>query len=229
MDYKEIIKTKTILLVDNDKDFTQTIGGILEMITRSVIVAKNGKEAFKMYKEYKPDIILSDINLPVISGLEFMQKVREIDNTIPIVVLTSHTDTSYLLEAVKLMLTDYVLKPIEIKKLVDVLHRCCKYLSSQTQIKLKNGSFYNLQTKELSRNNNVVSLGAKEVNLLHTLISNPNKTFSQSEIANSVWHNNYVSEGALKTIISKIRNKIGKENIKTIKGMGYKIELYDNF
>lgn len=225
MNYKEIIKTKTILLADNDKDFRETIGAILAMISKSVLVAKNGKEAYELYEKHKPDIILTDINMPYLTGLDFIKKVRRINNKIPIVIITAHTDTSFLLEAVKLMLTDYVLKPIEIKKLPEVLKLCCKNLTYQTKIRLKSGSSYNLQSKELTKDNKIISLGAKEVNLLHTLISSPNKTFSQAEIAHNVWHNNYVSEGAIKTIISKIRTKIGKENIKTIKGMGYKIEI----
>ena len=225
MNYKDIIKNKTILFADDDIDFSEIISSILEMIAQSVIVAKNGKEAFDLYEKHQPDIIITDINMPIMTGIDFIKRVREIDANIPIVVLTAHTDTSYLLDAVKLMLTDYVIKPIEIKKLLNVLELCCKYLTSKTQIKLKSGAFYNIHTKEFSKDSKIISLGAKEVNLVHTLISNPNKTFSQLEIANSVWHNNYVSEGALKTIISKIRSKIGKENIKTIKGMGYKIEI----
>lgn len=225
MDYKKILKTKTILLADNDEDFREKIGAVLAKISMSVLIAKNGKEAYELYEKHKPDIILSDIQMPYLTGLEFIKKVRQCDNKIPIVILTAHTNTSYLLAAVKLMLTDYLLKPIEIKKLLEVLKLCCKNLTSLSQIILKSGSFYNLESKELTRNNKIISLGAKELNLLHTLISSPNKTFSQTEISNAVWHDNYVSEGAIKTIISKIRNKIGKENIKTIKGMGYKIEI----
>jgi len=228
MDYKEIIKTKTILLVDDDEGIRETVGSILKMISSRVILAKNGKEAYDLYEKYKPDIIISDINMPIVNGLEFIKKVREIDNKIPVVMLTAHTDTTYLLDAVKLMLTDYIIKPIELEKLMEVLELCCKYLNAdeKTEILLKNGLSYNLETKELILNEEHIVLGAKEINLLHLLISNPNKTFSRTEIASSVWHNSYVSEGALKTIISKIRNKIGKENIKTIKGMGYKVETY---
>ena len=228
MDYKNIIKTKTILLADDDDGIRETVGSILKMISSRVLLAKNGKEAYFLYEKYKPDIIISDINMPIMNGLEFIKKVREVDNKIPVVMLTAHTDTTYLLDAVKLMLTDYIIKPIELEKLIEVLELCCKYLSEdeKTEIFLKNGLTYNFETKELIHNDEHIILGAKEINLLHLLISNPNKTFSRAEIASSVWHNSYVSEGALKTIISKIINKIGKENIKTIKGMGYKVEIY---
>jgi len=228
MNYKEIIKTKTILLADDDESIRETVGSILRMFSSRILLAKNGKEAYTLYEKEKPDIIITDINMPIQNGLEFIKKVREVDNKIPVVMLTAHTDTTYLLDAVKLMLTDYIIKPIELEKLMHVLEMCCKYLGDdeKTEILLKNGVSYNLQTKELIHNNEHIVLGAKEINLLHLLISNPNKTFSQAEIASSVWQNSYVSEGALKTIISKIRNKIGKENIKTIKGMGYKVETY---
>ena len=228
MDYKNIIKTKTILLADDDDSIRETVGSILKMISSRVFLAKNGKEAYTLYEKYKPDIIISDINMPIMNGLEFIKKVREVDNKIPVVMLTAHTDTTYLLDAVKLMLTDYIIKPIELEKLIEVLELCCKYLSEdeKTEILLKNGLTYNFETKELIHNDEHIILGAKEINLLHLLISNPHKTLSRAEIASSVWHNSYVSEGALKTIISKIRNKIGKENIKTIKGMGYKVEIY---
>ena len=228
MDYKDILKTKTILFAEDDKDTRKIISSTLELFVKSVIVAQNGEEAYALYKENDPDIIISDINMPILSGIEFIKKVREENTKIPVAIITAHTNTSYLLEAVKLMLVDYVIKPIEMEKLLDVLKQCCKYIIPKTQIVLKNGSVYNLQLKELTHNNKTITLGAKEANLVYTLVSNAHKTFSHSEIANIVWHNSYVSEGALKTIISKIRNKIGKENIKTIKGMGYKIETQNS-
>jgi len=229
MNYKEVLKTKTILIAEDDESVLETISSILKLLTARVLLAKNGHEALSLYEQHKPDIIISDINMPIVNGLEFIKKIREMDNKIPVVVITAHTDTNYLLEAVKLMLTDYVIKPIELEELLVVLEKCCTHLSQDetSELVLKNGLIYNLQTKELVLDEVHITLGAKEVNLLHLLISNPNKTFSRTEIASNVWNNSYVSEGALKTIISKIRNKIGKENIKTIKGMGYKIETFN--
>lgn len=225
--YEHIIRSKTILLAEDDIETRESIAKILKLIVKDVYLAGSGDEAYQVYLEKSPDIIISDINMPIMNGIEFVKKVREKDFETPVVMLTAHTDTNYLLDAVKLMLTDYVVKPIDLDNLVDILRTC---VNTNTSIKdkfisLKNGAQYNMDTKELLYNKEYIKLGAKEIKLLDLLISNSEKTVSQQEIADHVWVNSYVSEGALKTIVSKIRNKIGKENIKTVKGMGYKIEL----
>ena len=108
----EKLQTLTVLYAEDEVGIRENIADSLGYYVKEVLQASNGAEAFDLYESNKPDIILTDIHMPVLNGIEFVKKVRQIDRDIPIVMITAHTDKKYLLEAVELHMEKYIIKPM---------------------------------------------------------------------------------------------------------------------
>ncbi len=117
-----------ILFVEDDQVIRENYVAYLKMMFSEVYEAKDGEEAYALYKIKKPDLMIVDINLPKLTGLELLKKIRENDHTTKAIMLTAHTDKSFLLEAIQLKLTQYLVKPVSSKDLNEALELTIKEL-----------------------------------------------------------------------------------------------------
>ncbi|NEW61754.1 response regulator [Sulfurovum sp. bin170] len=195
---------------------------------KEIYEAGNGVEAIQIYKEQKPDVIITDIEMPQMSGLEFCKKIREEDLDTPIIITTAYTSVEYLLEAVSLNLIKYLGKPLNEDELMKALEGCFERLESQNPsvIRLTKEIYYDSFNHSLSINDKIVHISASESLLLDILIKNRNRVVSYIEIENFVWSDTYMSLDALRSLVRKIRKSIGKEVIENISKTGYRIKLY---
>jgi len=119
---KEIFLSQaTLLYVEDDKVIRDILERRLAKHVKELYVAVDGQDGFEKFNQYKPDIILTDITMPRMNGIEMSKKIKEIDTQIPIVIMSAHSDTSYLLEAIKLGINGYLLKPVDKVKLFETL------------------------------------------------------------------------------------------------------------
>lgn len=224
---KDILKDLRILYIEDDERTRQLVSDILTMLCRRVIAVESAEEALDIYKTEMPDIILSDVDLPGINGIEFVKLIREENKTIPIILLTAHTKVEYLMDAVKLHLVDYITKPLDIKKLTLALQDSAQQIldSGEFLVKFINGSLYNMNKNVVIYHNQEYSLTHSESLFLNLLLKNRHRAVSSNEILEIVWDYDEGTEGALKSLLNKIRKKIGKESIVNISGVGYRIIL----
>lgn len=119
------LETLTLLYVEDDEDTQKSASLILEDYVQTLILANNGKEALEILQKQKVDIILTDILMPKMSGIELIKNIRNSkkNSQIPIVIATAHTETQYLLDAIRLKVDGYILKPIVIENLLETLDR----------------------------------------------------------------------------------------------------------
>jgi YesN/AraC family two-component response regulator len=115
------LKNLTILYVEDEEMIRQNAVEYLSRICGNVLEAENGIEALEVYKKHQPDIIISDIKMPKMNGLELAERIRKEDKETPIIIATAHTQTDYLLKAVELQLVKYIVKPINSTKLKEAL------------------------------------------------------------------------------------------------------------
>lgn len=220
-----------ILLIEDEKILRENYVAYLKIFFNEVYEAKDGEEAYEVYREKKPHILIVDIDLPKLNGLDLLKKIREEDHTTKAIVLTAHSDQSFLLKAASLKLTEYLVKPVSRKKLQDALYKVLNELSNFKTIPIKrvtleDGYSWDYELNELYENSEAVSLTNKEKTVFTLLISNLNHTFSHDDIIYEVW--NDLNEGGLdtlKTVIKNLRRKLPKDTIKNVFGVGYKIEL----
>ena len=193
-----------------------------------MFTSSNGQEALSILGNKHIDIILSDISMPKMDGIEFSKEIRKSNKNIPIILLTAHTDTNFLLEATKLKLIDYIVKPLDFKQLKEALIKASNeiYDSRNITIYFKNNSWYDLSKKKLYIDSKEVNITAKEITLLEFLYNNKHKVVPTIEIKEHVWENYYEgTDSALKAVLNKLRKKIGKDSIKNISGIGYQLNI----
>ena len=202
----------------------------LELLVKNIFCAKDVFEAEKILLDNKIDLIISDINLPKISGIEFIKKLREKDFTIPVIFISAYTNKEYLLEATKLKLVDYLEKPINFEDLLNALLNATKeiVLNGNYIVDFENETSYNIMQKTLyfKENKKEIDLTAKEIQVLEYFIENHKRVITHEELKNELWSDFLEgSDSALKNVLNKLRKKIGKETIKNISGIGFKINL----
>lgn len=220
----EQLKKLDILYIEDELNVQAQMSKTLQLFFHNVYSFDNAEDAFEFYKNTSVDIILTDVTLGGITGLDFIEKIRAQNKEIPIIVLSAHTDTNFLLKASKLKLVEYLVKPIDFNQLQKVLFDSLDELNTKkhTSYQFKNGIEYNMEKKLLSINNQEVKLTHYEIKLLTILIEKQNNTVPTDEIKSCVWDDPYdATDLALKSLLHKLRKKIGKDSIKNISGVGY--------
>ncbi len=133
-DKKKIDQHLTVLYVEDQKDILEEFVDILSLYVDRVITATNGEEGLKQYQEHLPDIIITDIQMPIMDGLEMIKKVRANDKEIPIIVTTAYNESSYLLDAITLGIKYYLLKPVMMEQLQDRLESVKKQIMQKREL-----------------------------------------------------------------------------------------------
>jgi len=215
----------SVLYVEKDEYINKIVLKYLKKYFTTIYNTNNGKEALKIYRKKKPDIIITAIKIPKINGLELSYKIREENKKIPIIITTAYTTTEYLLKAVELHLIKYIIKPIKENILLKALQLCIKEIESESIIHLSNEYKYNIKNQILSLNDKIIPLRISHKLLLEILIKNSNRVVTYIELENYIWGYNRMSDAALRSLIYDIRAIMGKDVIYNISKTGYKIKL----
>jgi two-component system, OmpR family, alkaline phosphatase synthesis response regulator PhoP len=224
-----------ILLVDDEPDILEFISYNLKKAGYEVFLAKTGKEAVNIAVEINPHLILLDVMMPEMDGIETCEELRsypQLKNTI-IAFLTARSEDYSQIAGFEAGADDYIAKPIKpkvlqsrIKALLKRLVEPVKFETAGSQEKsshAKNELIIDKERYVVVRNNKELSLPKKEFELLSLLASKPEKVFTRDDIFNVVWGDNIiVGDRTIDVHIRKLREKIGNKYIRTIKGVGYK-------
>ena len=131
------LKELTVLYVENDKEITKHTVDILQLKVKKVLTASNGQEAITIYKKDKIDIIITDIQMPVMNGLTMVKKIRELNDEIPVIITSAFNETSFLKQAIDLHVDKYIIKPIDMSQLFAVLNRASEVIFQKKELQLK--------------------------------------------------------------------------------------------
>ena len=219
------LKNMTILYAEDEIGIRQNIADSLRYYVKDVYEANDGEEAYDVYKDKSPDIILSDIHMPNVNGIEFIKKVRKEDRNIPVVMITAYTDKEYLLEAVTLHMEKYIVKPLDLDDLFETLDQCVNILDSNNKISLDvdKNYIYDYDLKELKYIDNNVILNKKEMIFLEVLISNQNRIVTYEELQEKVWADDVMTDSALRSLVRNLRKKLPTDLIFNLSGVGYRL------
>jgi two-component system alkaline phosphatase synthesis response regulator PhoP len=228
------MKKIKILLVDDEPDILEIVGYNLSQEGYEVITAANGKEAVIKAKKENPQLIIMDVMMPEMDGIEACENIRkfpELENTI-ITFLTARSEDYSQLAGFDAGADDYISKPIKPKILVSkvkALLRRLKEKEEKEDVLNVNGIEINREEYKIVKEGQEIILPRKEFELFYLLASKPGKVFTREVILNKVWGNEVVVGGrTIDVHIRKLREKIGDDFIKTIKGVGYKIEFNES-
>ena len=217
-----------ILLVDDEPDILEIVGYNLSSEGYRVITAENGLEAVKVAKKEKPQLIILDVMMPEMDGIEACEQIRKISDLSDTIItfLTARGEDYSQMAGFDAGADDYITKPIKPKVLVSkvkaLLRRLKEEDSAQSILKIGN-LVINREEYKISLKGIEIILPRKEFELLSLLASKPGKVFKREEILDKVWGNEVVVGGrTIDVHIRKLREKIGDNSFKTVKGVGYK-------
>ncbi|GGG39428.1 response regulator transcription factor [Bizionia arctica] len=217
-----------ILLVDDEPDILEIVSYNLSNEGYQVITAENGLKAIKKAKKEKPHLIILDLMMPEMDGIETCENIRqipELKNTI-ITFLTARGEDYSQVAGFDAGADDYITKPIKPKLLVSKVKALLRRLKDDEQEEpvLEIGHLIiNREEYKVTYKNKDIVLPRKEFELLSLLTSKPGKVFKREEILDKVWGNEVVVGGrTIDVHIRKLREKIGDDSFKTVKGVGYK-------
>ncbi len=220
-------KRLKVLYVEDDEVARENGLEYLENYFQHIYEAKDALEALRLYEEHKPDIIITDIQMPKLNGLEFVKRIRTRDKKCQIIVITAFSDSEYLFKAIELGLVKYLVKPVKESEFEEALRLCVESIEAESSniVVLSNDTEYDRYNQTLVRNGEIVKLRTKEIQLLELLVKYPTRYVTYYEIENYVWQESAMSKDALKTLIKNLKSKLPKESISNLTGTGYKIEL----
>ena len=220
-----------ILLVDDEQDILDFLSYNLEKEGYWVDTATNGKEAIAKAKKNIPDLIVLDVMMPGMDGIETCRELRNSDSlkNVLIAFLTARNEDYSQIAGFDVGADDYITKPIKPRVLVSrikALLRRAAVTGSQSEVFEVGGIRVEKDRHLIVKNGIEISLPKKEFKLLVLLISKPGKVFSREYILQHVWGNEVVvGDRTIDVHVRKLREKIGDDYIKTIKGVGYKFEF----
>jgi len=223
---KNTLKNLKLLYVEDEESTKKYAMSYFNRIFDTTYEASNVDSALEIYRNEKPHIIVTDIKMEDLSGIDLIKEIRKNDKECQIIVLSAFLDTKYLLEAVKLNLVQYITKPIDHDEIYPALVQCAKNLKDSTSdlIYFSNDSYFNTMNKTLVFENTEMKLSQKEIELLDFFCLNKTRLVSYQEIENTVWYDLVMSDNALRIIIKKLRKKLPLNTLENIPRVGYKIK-----
>lgn len=223
------VKTIKILYVEDDEIARENGIEYLENYFDIIYDASNGLEALALYDKHKPDIIITDIEMPKLNGLEFVQRIREKDDTTQIIITTAYSHKEYLFRAIELKLIKYLIKPINEKEFDEAINLCIGNINHEVKtsniINISSNTIFDTYNKTLVKDGEIVKLRTKELDLLSLLIKNKTRFVTYVEMENVIWIDSVMTKDALKTVIKNLKSKLPENSISNLSGTGYKIEL----
>jgi two-component system alkaline phosphatase synthesis response regulator PhoP len=220
-----------ILLVDDEPDILEFVGYNIKKEGYSLLTSSNGKEAIRIAVKENPHLIILDIMMPEMDGIETcieLRKIPALKNTL-IAFLTARSEDFSQIAGLDAGGDDYIAKPIKPRVLISRINALLRRAPGQQETIPRNNIGDIIIDREkyvIINKGKEINLPRKEFELLELLTSKPNKVFTREEIFEEIWGNDViVGDRTIDVHIRRIREKLDNENIKTIKGVGYKYEL----
>ncbi|MBP7770122.1 MAG: response regulator [Aliarcobacter sp.] len=224
-DITEQLKNYTILCVEDEDGIRKRLVNTLKYYFAKVYEASNAEDAYELYYEHKPSIIISDIEMPKKNGIELIRDIRKNDLTTIVVMLTAYSSEEYLLSLINLNINHYILKPVTSENLLNGIIKAFGN-KLENKINFSDEIYFNMKERELYYQNEIVVLRKREKDFLLLLYENKNRILSYSLIEEYIWKDKSMSMSALKTFIKELRQKLPIDLIINIPQEGYKIKSF---
>jgi DNA-binding response OmpR family regulator len=224
-----------MLIADDNRQITSILEEYAKKEGYDVKIAYNGRQALDTFDKHKPDIVLLDVMMPIIDGFEVCRRIRKVSN-VPLIMITARGEDFERIMGLDIGADDYIVKPFspaEVMARVRAVMRRIGTENISSKLFVYDNLKINMEDYIVTIDENNVSLTKKEIEILWTLATNKNKVFTRENLLNSLWGYDYYGDSRtvdshIKRLRSKIDNFEHKNwEIKTIWGVGYKFEVYD--
>ncbi len=229
----------SILIVEDHHALRIHIVEILSDFFSHVDEAENGLEALEKYQSYKQqhgtyyDLILSDIQMPQMNGIDLTAEIYALHESQPIIILSAHQEAHYLLALINFGVAQFITKPVEQDQMLQTLYKVCKKINKQThqeeseQITLDENATWDKKTKTLKVNGNTVPLTKHEIYFMEIFSDHLDKVCSIDDILNYFFlHNIDINAENIRSSITRLRKKLPKNSITSVYGLGYRLSSH---
>ena len=240
IDFKTLFaqtKECSLLLVEDYEPLRNDMAEVLEDLFETVVTASNGVEALGLYDEYRTehhhtfDIVISDIQMPLMNGVDLCEVLRERNEAQQIIILSAHTDSEYLLRLINLGIAQFINKPVQHERLLDTLSFVCgkrekkdKAVSQSSIIDLGEDVLWDKERNMLMQNSYPVKLTRHEILLMQLLVEKAEQVCTGDDIMHHFYLEGIdLSEKNIRNLVFKLRKKLPSRAINSIYGMGYKL------
>lgn len=226
---KEKCKGLSILYVeDEDKVRVQT-SKVFSLYFDNIHLASNGKEGLSKFKNNQINIIFTDINMPIMDGLDMIKNIRICDEFVPIVVLSAYENTDYFLKTIEYGIDGYILKPFTLKQIQKVIQKVINKIQNSIEfehtLKLIDNYEWHIESSTLYKEAKEITLTKNEKKLFKLLSTAKFAVFSSDEIEIELFDDNYSDNKRIRGLISRVNKKVGSHLIKSVYSEGYELNL----
>lgn len=213
----------SVLYVEDDYGVQKSMVEFLELIFKDVYSASNGLEAYELYEQKKPDLVITDIKMPYMNGIELTKKIRLTDCETHIMMITAYSDVDFMLEVMDVSLLCYLVKPITEAKLLNALNKFLQENERSRYKKLSAECSYDSIEHTIIVKGCVCPLSKKETKLIEKFLSNRDAILTYEMIEETLWGDEYMSHNAMRVMIKNFRKKLPEGILKNVQGIGYKL------
>lgn len=220
------MKDLHLLIVEDEDKLREGLSVALSPFFLKVINAKNGDEGLKKFKKYKPNLVITDILMPIVDGLDMAKNIKEISKDTPIIVLSAYSERERLLRAIDIGIDKYLIKPVDVEELLLIFKFIKNEKIGTNHIITINEHFrFDKIKRVLIKDGQEINLTKKELAFISLLIKQIGALVLHEDIKRHIWTNERVTDTAIRTFIKRVRDKIGDDFIKNVPGLGYKVAL----
>lgn len=221
----ERLKTKTILLVEDEDIIRENIASMLKFFFKDVYTAIDGYDGIDKYEEHLPNIIMTDLKMPNMGGFELIEELRKRAFKSYTIIVSAHTDTELLIRALHDGVDRYIIKPVTEDELFEAFEAYFEKLDKELPqvVELSPEVKIDFDKVIVIVKNEEIHLNKKEVQLLKLLCQDINKTVNYEEIEYQIWGSESMSLSAIRSIVRDLRKKLGNEYVVNVSGVGYRM------
>lgn len=221
-----LLSNKKVLYAEDEEGIQKNVVQILELFFNEIISVNNGQDALDYYHLHKPDVVILDICMPFLDGIDVVKKIREDNKKVPVLILSAHTEQEYLWRAIEQKICKFLTKPFTKQSIIDGLVSASLEISNYHTKTLINEGTYDAASKVFELDDKTISLSKNESKLLEYLINKANQIVTYEEIFDYIWSEGEMpTKDAIKAIVKDLRKIIGKDSIKNIFGVGYTLVI----
>lgn len=220
------MKDLNLMIVEDEDKLRDGLQRALSGFFAKLITAKNGDEGLKKFKKYNPDLVITDILMPIVDGLDMAKGIKEISPDTPVIVLSAYSEKERLLRAIDIGIDKYLIKPVDIDELLRIIERIKESkIGTNATIRINTHYEFDRVKKVLVRDGVQIALTKKELAFVSLLIKQSGALVLHEDIKRHIWTSESVTDTAIRTFIKRVRDKVGDELIKNVPGLGYKINI----
>lgn len=216
------LKNFTILIAEDDEEVRVRMRNTLSFYFKEVYDADNGEEAYKIFLDFKPSLVISDIEMSNGNGIELVNNIRKIDSNTPIIVISAYSKEEYLLSLINLKIDQYILKPATRANLFDAIKKALIKDTNELYELCLHVSL-DADNNTLIYDNTEIALRKKEKDFLYLLYRNKNSITKYESIQEYIWGDKLMTQDALKTFMKELRRKIPFALVENVVHEGYRL------